>query len=183
MLYWTAVEMASYTLYLNVTKLSGNIYANYTLRILSELAGTLVCGITLHCFSRRLNLFIFQLLLGLFCVILAFLPKSETVVILLFYLLAGGCTSANFFLLYLVVSELYPTNLRSQALGTCSNVARAIAIAAPLVPKLVAIWKPLPMIVLGLPPLCTAFLVYLLPETKQTKLPQTMNSSEQLSMK
>ena len=45
--------------------------------------------------------------------------------------------------------ELYPTNLRSQAVGFCSMIARIFGLVVPFVANLALIWKPLPMVVLG----------------------------------
>ena len=40
------------------------------------------------------------------------------------------------------------------------------------IPKLALIWKPLPMLVLGVPTVITGFLSLLLPETTDVDLPQ-----------
>ena len=87
-------------------------------------------------------------------------------------------TNAAFTLVYLVTGELYPTNLRSQATGTCSTISRIFAISVPFIPKLACTWKPLPMLVLGIPAICISLLAYFLPETKNTKLPQTVSDTE-----
>ena len=76
-----------------------------------------------------------------------------------------------------MTAELYPTNLRSQAVGTCSMVARIFGLVCPFVANLALIWKPLPMVVLGLPSLLAAFSAYFLPETKGKELPQNMKDS------
>ena len=78
-------------------------------------------------------------------------------------------------MVWLVTTELYPTNLRSQALGSCSSVARFFGIVCPFVANLAVIWKPLPMVALGIPSLISAFLVMtFLPETMGKELPQSM---------
>ena len=80
----------------------------------------------------------------------------------------------------MISAELYPTNLRSQAVGTCSTIARVFGLVAPFVAKLSEIWKPLPMLILGIACIFVAFLSYLLPETKNIELPTTMKDAEKL---
>ena len=118
--------------------------------------------------------------IGSCCVILAFLPKSYNIAITFFYLV-GKCFSGTAFLLvWLITAELYPTNLRSQAVGTCSTVARMFGLVAPFVAQLATIWKPLPMLILGVPSIFAAFLAYFIPETKNIELPTTMKDADQL---
>ena len=111
---------------------------------------------------------------------MAFLPKSYNIAITFFYLV-GKCFSGTAFLLvWLITAELYPTNLRSQAVGTCSTVARMFGLVAPFVAQLATIWKPLPMLILGVPSIFAAFLAYFIPETKNIELPTTMKDADQL---
>ena len=179
MLNWIIVCITCFTLALNVTKLSGNVFLNSALlAIVGDLPGKIFVGITLKFFSRRLNLFACQFLVGLSCIIVAFLPKNYNLAVISFYLLAMCCSNAAFTLVYLITGELYPTNLRSRAIGTCSTAARIFGISAPFMSKLACIWKPMPMLVLGIPSVCIACSVYFLPETKHINLPQTMNDTE-----
>ena len=76
-----------------------------------------------------------------------------------------------------MTTELFPTNLRSQAIGFCSMVARIFGLVCPFVANLALFWKPLPMLVLGLPSLLAALFVYFLPETKGKELPQNMKDA------
>lgn len=73
--------------------------------------------------------------------------------------------------------ELYPTNLRSQAVGFCSMCARIFGLVVPFVANLAMFWKPLPMLVLGLPSLVAGASAYFLPETKGKELPQNMKDT------
>ena len=98
--------------------------------------------------------------------------------VLLFYLL-GKCTagSANL-LLWTVSAEMYPTNLRGQSLGFFTTIAKIFALFAPFVAPLANYWKPLPMLVLGIPSFLAAGLTMFLPETKSVELPQTIKDSD-----
>ena len=72
----------------------------------------------------------------------------------------------------LISAELYPTNLRGQAVGIGSTVARIFGMVTPFIAKLSGYWKPLPMVLLGALSVVAALLVYFLPDTKNENLPQ-----------
>ena len=80
--------------------------------------------------------------------------------------------------MWMVTAELYPTNLRSQSVGTLSMISRIFGALAPFVAMLATYWKPLPMLLLGCPCLIAGALVYFIPETSNANLPQTLNESE-----
>ena len=117
---------------------------------------------------------------GSCCVILAFLPKSHNFAITFFFLVGKCFSGTGFVLVWLITAELYPTNLRSQAVGTCSTIARLFGLVAPFVAQLAKVWKPLPMLILGVPSIFAAFLAYFIPETKHIELPATMKDADQL---
>ena len=110
--------------------------------------------------------------------ILAFLPKSSNLVITSFFLIGKCFSGAGFLLIWLISAELYPTNLRSQAVGTCSTVARVFGLVAPFIAQLAEIWKPLPMLILGVLCIFVAFLAYFIPETENLQLPATMKDAK-----
>ena len=78
-----------------------------------------------------------------------------------------------------MTAEMFPTNLRNQAVGACSTVSRLFGLLAPFVSQLAVFWKPLPMLILGVPSLISACLSFFLPETKYMSLPTTMKDAEQ----
>ena len=120
-------------------------------------------------------------ILGICCLILAFIPRDLTTAILVFYLIGKCSVGASFLLVWLITSEIYPTNLRSQALGTCSTIARLFGLVCPFVSSLAAFWNPLPMVVLGLPALIFGTLALMvLPETFGKPLPQNMDEALEL---
>ena len=140
---WIIVCVTTFTLAFNVTKLSGNVFLNATLLVvLGDTPGKCFVWLTMKYCSRRLSLFIFHVLAGLFCIVIASLPKHYSFAIISFYMLAMCASNAAFALVYLITGELYPTNLRNQAIGTCSTVSRLFGISAPFMSKL----RTLPMV-------------------------------------
>ena len=175
LLCWITINVGNYTLLLNATKLSGNVILNFTYTALSELPAVGFMSLTLKLFSRRANLAMYMGLVGVCCFTLAFTPKSQNVLILLVFLCGKSFIGAAFVIIWLVTSELYPTNLRTQAVGICSTVARIFGLICPFVSNLAVYWKPLPMVLLGTPSFLSAFLTLMyLPETKDKALPQNL---------
>ena len=86
----------------------------------------------------------------------------------------------GFVMVYTFTAELYPTNLRSQALGVCSTVARVFSLGASYVPSLGAIWGPLPGLVLGVPTVIASILSLSLDETMGKDLPQNLKEGIEL---
>lgn len=101
-----------------------------------------------------------------------------TTEILIVYLIGKVSASFGFVIVYLVTAELYPTNLRSQAVGLCSMWSRVAGLTAPYVTALAVHWTPLPMLVLGVPAIVAAFLALFLTETSGKDLPQNMMDLE-----
>jgi OCT family organic cation transporter-like MFS transporter 4/5 len=98
------------------------------------------------------------------------------------HLFISGRTAgaSGFSMVYLVTAEVYPTNLRAQAVGTCSMVARTFGLCAGFVGRLATVWTPLPMLVLGVPSLVAAALALTLTETSGVDLPQNMAQAEKM---
>ena len=141
------------------------------LYVVVDIPGKFITWLTLRYFSRRFSLFILQLLCGLSCISVAFVPKEYEMAVLSFYLLASCFGNSVFALVYLITGELYPTNLRTTALGTMSTISRIFGVSSAFMPKLSCVWKPLPMLVLGIPSIIIGSLAYFLPETKKRNLP------------
>ena len=171
---WGVLCASYYTLLLNVTELSGNVFFNSVLlATLGNFPGKLSVGLTLKHISRRINLMGYHFLAGTFFVILGLIPKHFTIGVMIFYLLAMICIEAGFSAINLVTREIYPTNIRNQAVGVFMALSRIFAIVSPFISKLSCIWKPLPMLIIGLAYICVSCLSYYLPETKYKNLTES----------
>ena len=59
----------------------------------------------------------------------------------------------------------------------CSTISRVFGLCASFVTGLATYWKPLPMVAMGIPIILFASLIFLLPETMDVHLPQTMDEA------
>ena len=89
----------------------------------------------------------------------------------IFYLCIG------YKLVYLITSESYPTNLRSQACGSASAISRIFCACAPFLGNLAQYYKPLPMLIIGIPILISGALALALPSTDNKELPPTLKKA------
>lgn len=90
------------------------------------------------------------------------------------------CASLGFAMVYLYTSELFPTPIRSTAVGVCSTVARIGGIVALLMESLGDIWKPMPMVIFGAVAFIATVLGFKFPETRADKIPETMDEAMNL---
>ena len=64
------------------------------------------------------------LVLAADCLAMAFVPKEQAGLVLALFSVGRFASAATSSLCWLYTAELYPTNLRSQAVGTCSLISR-----------------------------------------------------------
>ena len=110
---------------------------------------------------------------------------------------ASLAVSASFCIVYVYSAELSPTVARTLAVGCGSMCARVGSLLSPFIGLLVALallprftahsvllliqgntWRPFPSLVFGSVALAAAALALLLPETRNRRLPETMQDGE-----
>ena len=158
---WTMACVSYYALSFSAADLSGHIILNFLLSRLISIPenGLVAWGINL--IGRKKTLVASHTFLGVMCIGLAFIPKDFSNIILVIYLLASMAAGISFAMVYLITIELYPTNMRTQALGTCSAFARIFCACAPFLTPLSAYWQPLPMLIVGVSFFVYWILIYL----------------------
>jgi len=86
--------------------------------------------------------------------------------------------SGSFAVVFNFTCELYPTSIRATGFGLCSAGGRLGGIAAPQIILLQNKAKWLPNVVFGVFSLISGFVTFLLPETINKRLPQTIADLE-----
>ncbi len=180
LLAWSTTCIGYYALTTSATKLSGDIVLNYFLLNVVDTPVSFLLFFTLDGLGRKVMLTFSQTLLGVCCVTLAFVPKTASTVILIVYVVGRAGSAMGFLMVYLVTAELYPTNLRTQAVGFCSMTSRVLCMSASYVTGLAAYWTPLPLLVLGVPAIVAGVLALTLTETRGKDLPQNLQEAHDL---
>ncbi|XP_071950319.1 organic cation transporter protein-like [Antedon mediterranea] len=171
---------------LNSSDLFGDKYLNTFLVCLVDVPSGIVSIYLLQRINRRPLLMIFLLLAAVFSISSAFVPlvtKSGTNLYPLILTLAclgkyAIGTSFNCFWLY--ANEIFPTELRNRAFGTCSFAARIGSIIAPYILYLNNFYAGSALLLFGIFAAVGGILVYFLPETRNKPLPENMEEGEDL---
>lgn len=83
----------------------------------------------------------------------------------------------SYTVIYIYTTEMFPTNLRHSLVATCAMFGRLGSIISPQTPLLAQYFSSLPLLLMAGSSLLSAFLVLTLPETLNTKLPDTIEEA------
>ncbi|XP_030850133.1 organic cation transporter protein-like [Strongylocentrotus purpuratus] len=171
-------SMVYHGLSLNSSNLGTNDYVAFAITGGIEIPAYIMDIFIVEFFGRRLSLF-FCLMLGGYClnIIVATGVALTTVSMIGKFGIAG-----SFAIIYLYTVELYPTNIRGVAIGSCSMFSRVATISAPLVLILAKYWDPLPLVIYGSLSVIASLSALALPETRGKKLPETLEEGEQFGL-
>jgi len=179
---WLVVTMCYYGLTSAAATLNTNLYTNFMLAIAVEIPAHFACLFALDRFGRKPVLGISQIIAGVTCIAAGFCTAESVSGLQITLVIIGklGAT-AGFAVVFVYTAEMYPTEIRSTAVGTSSLCGRIGGILAPQIASLSSVYTPLPLIIMGSGSLVGGILVYLfLPETLGKKLPESMDDALQL---
>ena len=102
-----------------------------------------------HVYGRRNSLVASQTISAICCIGGGLLIENSDLATLQISLVMIGRLFGGFGfkLVYLYTSELYPTEMRNTAVGTCSSIARVAGVIAILMQNLKEFWPPLSMVI------------------------------------
>ncbi len=168
---WISSVVAYYAIALNATTLAGDPLLNFALSSLADVPSSIYVLAAVDMLGRRVGLALPLCILSACCVTMAFVSKEYSKIILTMFLVGKFSSSCALNVVWLFTAELYPTNLRVQAVGTCSLISRIFGALAPFVEDLSGAWQALPFLLLGIPALVAALLTFLVKETNKSSLP------------
>lgn len=174
---WMVTTLCYYGLTMTASSLSDNLFLNFTLLILVEIPANIFCIFVMDRCGRKPVLAFCQILAGVTCITAGLVSDITWLQVVL--ALAGKFgAAAAFTIVFVYTAEMFPTEIRSTAVGSSSTCARIGGILAPQVAYLALTWKPLPLLVMG----GSAFIggivaLICLPETLGQKLPESMEDA------
>ncbi|VDI68123.1 Hypothetical predicted protein [Mytilus galloprovincialis] len=170
---------------MNTGDLGGNVYANYAVSTTAETVAVLLCFYADK--LPRKKIYCTAMILGsTACLSTIFTSMYASgalhwVTIGLAMIGKLGVTTA-FFLIYLITSECFPTVIRASMFGLCSSGARIGSMSSSYIGKLGVLidtkfGTALPLIIVGSVGTLAGILSLLLPETRNTELPETFEEA------
>ncbi|XP_030828463.1 organic cation transporter protein [Strongylocentrotus purpuratus] len=175
---WMAHSLIYTGLSLNTSNLGANDYAAFAVAGAVEIPAYIIAMFTVEYFGRRPSLIVLVLLGGVSCLCTALVPAGLWLTTIA--MIGKFGISGSFGIVYLYTAELYPTNIRTIAVGTCSMFSRVATMLAPFILTLDKLWAPLPLVIFGSLAVIAGFLAFFLPETRGFALPETRLEGEDI---
>uniref|UniRef100_A0A8C1WUE3 Solute carrier family 22 member 6 n=1 Tax=Cyprinus carpio TaxID=7962 RepID=A0A8C1WUE3_CYPCA len=179
MVVWFSTSFAYYGLAMDLQKFGVNIYLMQIIFGAVDFPAKLVALLMLSFLGRRITQGTCLLMSASVIFANIFVPKGKTMMMTALAVLGKGFTSASFTCIYLFTGELYPTVIRQTGMGFVSTMARIGSMAAPAVLILDEILPALPSIVYGGSAVLAGLIAFLLPETLDIPLPDTIEDVEE----
>ncbi|XP_059912661.1 solute carrier family 22 member 6-like [Gadus macrocephalus] len=175
---WFSTSFAYYGLSMDLQKFGVDIYLIQVIFGAADIPAKVIINITMSYCGRRLSQCGGLVLAGITILSNLLVPHDKQMLRTCLAVLGKGCLAASFNCCYLYSGELYPTILRQSGLGWVSMMARLGAMVAPLVLLLGEYVTWLPGLIYGLVPVLSGVAAFLLPETLNIPLPDTIQDVE-----
>ncbi|XP_062578070.1 organic cation transporter protein-like [Saccostrea cucullata] len=174
---WFAIAFIYYGLTVNLGKLGGDLFSNFTMSNTAEVLGYLTCFLLDKTGRKPMHLVVLfgssvACLLTLIPILL--LDESYNWLLITFAMIGKFGVSAGFGEIFIYTGEMFPTVVRSLSLGLSGAGSRVGSIISPYMFFLAegTFGKVLPFLLFGSLTFCVALLSLKLPETRMIKLPQ-----------
>ncbi|KAH6756775.1 organic cation/carnitine transporter4 [Perilla frutescens var. hirtella] len=167
-----------YGLSLNVVNLGTNLHLNVFLNAVAEMPAFLLTALLLDRFGRKPLSIGTQWFSGAFCIVGGLMKAygAWKTVRMVCGILGIFGMAGTYNLLFIYTVELFPTVVRNAALGCATQAAQMGAILAPFV---VVLGEQIPFLVFGVCGVFGGTLAFLLPETLNKPLYDTMTGMEE----
>lgn len=159
------------------TLIPGNIYINFAVSGLIEIPAYTICIPLLYYLGRRGPLaFMYYLLGG--CLLISLASPNPHWILAMATLGKFGAICA-FAIIYVQAVEIFPTVLRSSAIGSSSAMARVGSVLAPVIGReLAKVNRDLTIVIFSVVALLAGTFTLFLPESNNKKLPDTVEEGE-----
>nr|XP_026695721.1 organic cation transporter protein [Ciona intestinalis] len=175
---WFAVSCVYYGLTLNAAELGGDAFLNFFLIALVEVIGVFLVIPLVEKAGRVPCSSLSEVVAGIFCILMSYIPKDISWLYIGCSLVGKFAITVAFSVMYIHISELYPTPVRSVASGACNAWARLGAIASPVIAMLRLLVPDLPYIVFGILSIISGILILMTTETSKQQLLPTLEEGE-----
>ncbi|XP_036403100.1 solute carrier family 22 member 7-like [Megalops cyprinoides] len=176
---WYGVAFTYYGISLDITGFGLNIYLTQFIYASIEMPSKILIYYSLDLFGRRRSQGGTLILTGICLAINIFVPHDLWVFRTIVAVLGKGLSESSFTTAFLYTAELYPTVVRQNGVGYTSFLARLGVSIAPLIMLLDDVWGLLPQVIYCSVAILSGAVALLLPETKNVRLPETIEDVEE----
>ncbi|XP_059211720.1 solute carrier family 22 member 16 [Centropristis striata] len=177
---WFIGSLGYYVFSLGSVNLGGNQYVNLFLVGAVELPSYLVGCFAMDRIGRKKTCAPALILAGVACMLIIVVPADIEALAIALSMFGKFAIAIAFGLIYLYTCELYPTIIRSLAVGSGSMMCRVGSVVAPFCVYLADVWVYLPQLIVGILAFIIGVLTLLLPETLGKPLTTTLEEAEAL---
>lgn len=177
---WFIGSLGYYVFSLGSVNLGGNQYVNLFLAGAVEFPSYLVGCFAMDRIGRKKTCAPALLLAGVACMLIIVVPADIEALAIALCMTGKFAIAIAFGLIYLYTCELYPTIIRSLAVGSGSMMCRVGSVVAPFCVYLADVWIYLPQLIVGILAFVIGVLTMLLPETLGKPLTSTLEEAEAL---
>lgn len=180
MLYqWLGGCMVYYGAAQFISKLGGNVFINVFISGILGIPATVICVFSTKYLGRRLSLLMSTLLSAVCFLLIAILVKFSELAVICCSLIGLFGAAITFPNIYLYSGEIFPTVVRSSGIGLCSSIGRVGSMVAPFITSDLGRKSDIiPPLVYGVIAFISFALTFLLPETKNAPVPETLEDGE-----
>eukprot|EP00928_Gymnodinium_smaydae_P026613 TRINITY_DN20841_c0_g1_i1.p1 TRINITY_DN20841_c0_g1~~TRINITY_DN20841_c0_g1_i1.p1 ORF type:complete len:546 (+),score=59.44 TRINITY_DN20841_c0_g1_i1:52-1638(+) len=180
MVVWFVNSFVYYGLALQSGNLGGSVYFNFLLGSLTELPSMVLGAYLVDRWGRKKTLSYAMLLSGLACGACMILPAGAPTTTAA--MIGKFGITPSFAIVFVYCAELFPTVVRSAAMGLSSSAARVGGVVAPVVVMLGSAWAVLPLMIFGAAAIVAGLLILTMPETLGKPMPETMEDCEKMDI-
>ncbi|XP_054718179.1 organic cation transporter protein-like [Uloborus diversus] len=181
---WFVNSFVYYGLSYNTNELAGNPFVNFALSGAVEFPGYLLTIFAIRSLGRRNPLAWSMIAGGIACLLMYPLPQDPWWLSVSVSMFGKFCITCSFAITYVFTAEIFPTVVRNIGLGSASLFARFGSVLAPFVRELGNATHPVfPQIVFGILAGISGLLVFLLPETNNCSVPDTLKEAAEATNK
>ncbi|XP_055042550.2 solute carrier family 22 member 16 isoform X1 [Misgurnus anguillicaudatus] len=180
---WFIGSLGYYVFSLGSVNLGGNQYINLFVAGAVEIPSYLIGCFLMDRVGRKKTCAPALVLSGVACMLIIIVPQDIEVLAIVLSMTGKFAIAIAFGLVYLYTCELYPTIIRSLAVGSGSMMCRVGSVVAPFCVYLSDIWIYMPQLIVGILAFIVGILTMFLPETLGQPLTSTLEEAEALGSK
>ncbi|XP_070558191.1 organic cation transporter protein-like [Ptychodera flava] len=173
---WFSCSFVYYGISLNTDQLGSNPYVTFLIAGAVEIPGRFLAWWLMKMIGRRWALSSMAIFGGV-SLMLSVLPNIVELTVAI-AMVAKLCIAGVFAIVFVYGAEIYPTVVRNAGMGVSSMSARVGSIISPFVVLLEVYWSPMPFIIMGVTSVIAGVLALFLPETRNKRLPETLEEGE-----